>query len=180
LTRTRQLVLVRHAKAEPDARDQDDHERPLAHRGRQDAARIGEELARLRLAPEYVLCSSSRRTRETFERLRAHLPGGLVVAIDRELYLASAARILARIATVEDGVGALLVVGHNPGLGELAVRLAGRGDAAQRAELRRKFPTGAFAWLRIECGWRDLARGCGTLERFAAPRTLVGGDGATA
>ena len=173
----RRLLLLRHAKAERDP-ERDDHERPLARRGHEDAARIGEALAELGPAPERVLCSSSRRTRETLQEILPHLPRALDVVIDRELYLADPERMLARIAAVDDGVRTLLVVGHNPGIAELAELLAGEGDAGSLARLREKFPTGALAELRAPAPrWRDLAPRGSMLTAFLTPRGLAGRDG---
>jgi phosphohistidine phosphatase len=135
---------------------------------------MGAELARRRLAPERVLCSSSRRTRETLEAMLPQLPRGLAVVIDRELYLAGPEAILARIADVDDRVRTLLVVGHNPGIAELAEQLAAGGEAHALARLREKLPTCGLA--EIEAGaprWRDLAPGGGILRAFLTPRDLA-------
>jgi len=173
----RRLLLLRHAKSDWGEPPEDDHERPLARRGRQAARRVGEELARLRIEPEQILCSSARRTRETLELVRPHLPETAAFSVDSRLYLASPEALLARIADVDDRVRTLLVVGHNPGLAELATRLAAGGDEQALARLRRKFPTGALADLRIEAArWRDLARLRGTLAAFVCPRELDGGS----
>ena len=174
----RRLLLLRHAKAEPGAPEQDDHERPLARRGERDAKRIGRAMSARDLAPQQVLCSSSRRTRETLDRLLPHLPSGLELRVDRRLYLASPEEILARIAEVEDRVRSLLVVGHNPGLATLAEQLAGKGDSDGLARLRRKFPTGALAVLEADSPrWRDLAPAGATLACFLTPRDGAGDDG---
>jgi phosphohistidine phosphatase len=173
----RSLLLLRHAKAERDP-EVEDHERRLAPRGRRDAERMGERIAELGLAPEQVLCSPARRTRETLDRILPHLPDGLAVVVDRELYLASPEQILARIAAVDDRVRTLLVVGHNPGIAELAEELARRGDAEALARLRHKFPTCGLAEIRSPAlRWRDLASGGGTLRAFLTPREVAGGDG---
>ncbi len=139
---------------------------------------MGEAIAELRPAPEQVLCSSSRRTRETLDRILPHLPAGLAVAIDRELYLAGPDQILARIAEVDNRVRTLLVVGHNPGIAELAELLVAEGEASALARLREKFPTGALAEIRTRTPrWRDLAPGSGMLSAFLTPRELAGRGG---
>jgi phosphohistidine phosphatase len=139
---------------------------------------MGEAIALLRPAPERVLCSSSRRTRETLEAILPHLPEGLDIVIDRELYLADPERILARIAEVDDGVRTLLVVGHNPGIEELAQDLVAERDGPDFARLREKFPTGALAEIQAPGRrWRDLARGSGILKAFLRPRDLAGRNG---
>jgi len=174
----RRLLLLRHAKAEPGDPEQGDHERALARRGRRDAKRVGAAMAKRGLAPDQVLCSSARRTRETLDRVLPHLPAGLALTVDRQLYLASPEEILARIALVEERVRCLLVVGHNPGIAALAEQLAGRGDSAALARLRSKFPTGALAELEVDAPrWRDLAPGRATLAGFLTPRDCAGDDG---
>jgi len=174
----RRLLLLRHAKAEPGEPEQDDHERPLTRRGQRDAARIGAAMTARGLAPEQVLCSSARRTRETLDRILPHLPPGLALTVDRQLYLASPEEILARIALAGDRVRSLLVVGHNPGIAALAGQLAGKGDSEALARLRRKFPTGALAELATDSPrWRDLAPAGATLALFLTPRDRAGGEG---
>ena len=174
----RRLLLLRHAKAERAAADAEDHERPLSRRGRVDAEGIGAAIEARGLEPDHVLCSSSRRTRETFDRIRPHLPEELAVVIDRELYLAPPDRILARIAAVDDRVRTLLVVGHNPGIAELAELLAGDGDADALARMRDKFPTCGLAEIHGQAArWRELAPGGGMLVAFLTPRSLGTGGG---
>jgi phosphohistidine phosphatase len=174
----RRLLLLRHAKSDWSAEGQDDHERPLSRRGRHAAQRIGEELARRRIAPERILCSSARRTRETVELVQPYLPESAALVVDARLYLASPEALLERIADVDDRVRTLLVVGHNPGLEELATQLAAGGDEDALARLRRKFPTGGLADLRIAAArWRDVARARGTLAAFVCPRELDGAPG---
>lgn len=174
----RRLLLLRHAKAEPADPEQDDHERALARRGRRDAERIGAAMSGRGLAPEQVLCSSARRTRETLDRILPHLPAGLALTVDRQLYLASPEEILARVAEVDDRVRNLLVVGHNPGIAALAEQLADGSDPAALAQLRSKFPTGALAELEVDAPrWRDLAPGRATLASFLTPRDCAGKDG---
>jgi phosphohistidine phosphatase len=171
------LLLLRHAKAAP-ADPGGDPERPLAARGRRDAARMGAEIERRGLAPEQVLCSSARRTRETLELLMPHLGANLSVVVDPSLYLAGPEEILDRIAEVRERVQTLLVVGHHPGLAELALRLARRSDSGASARMEQKFPTGALAALRFPAGrWRDLAPRSGVLDAFLTPREIAEDEG---
>jgi phosphohistidine phosphatase len=177
---TRRLLLLRHAKAERGSRREGDHDRALTPRGRRDAERIGAAIEDRRLAPEHVLCSSARRTRETFDRIRPHLPEGLDVVVDRELYLASPERLLERIGGVDERVRTLLVVGHNPGMAALAELLVGRGDgdADALARMRHKFPTCGLAEIESDAvHWRELALAGGSLVAFLTPRALRIGGG---
>ena len=166
------LWLLRHAKASAGGADLADRERPLTARGRDAAERIGRYLAERGVRPDLVLCSPSARTRETLELVAKPLGSGLSVDFDGALYLASERDLQARIEQVPDDAGSVLRVGHNPGVAELALRLAVRGDPDALAELHRKFPTGALAELRIRSQrWRQFARGC-ELVGFVTPKRL--------
>ncbi len=159
------LVLMRHSKAVPAGRGAD-HERPLLlPRGPKDAALAGAALARGG-APDLALVSDARRTRETFEAVAACFGSPVPHRTEPRLYGAAPAAILTLLRQAGDDVRRLLVIGHNPGLGDLARRLAGSGDAAALATLAVRFPTSAFAVLNFPAGhWADLGPG-GTLETF--------------
>jgi phosphohistidine phosphatase len=172
--RMKRLLLLRHAKSSWDEAGIADHDRPLAPRGERAAALMAAHLAQREASPGLVLCSSARRTRETLERLRLQLVGEPAVCVERELYLADADVLLERVRRVDDRQGSVLLLGHNPGLAELAALLAGSGDADALAHLRRKFPTAALADLCFEVErWRDVAPGLGRLAAFAAPKDLI-------
>ncbi len=167
------LWLLRHAKASVGGDGLADRDRPLSGRGRAAAAAIGRHLGESGAHPELVLCSSALRTRETCELAAKAIGGAWPVEYESELYLASALDLRERIARVSDGVGTLLVVGHNPGIAELALELARRGDPGALAALRHKVPTGALAELRVHApGWRRFARAC-ELASFVTPKQLV-------
>lgn len=166
------LYLLRHAKAALQEGASADHERPLSGRGRSAAERIGEWLASQGEQPELVLCSSSRRTRETLKRVASRLDPPPRVSIEEELYLASCEALLARIRALPDEIGRVLVVGHNPGMAELALLLASKGAKDLLASLEQKFPTSALAILRLPCShWREVGRGA-RLEAFVRPKDL--------
>lgn len=166
------LWLLRHAKASAGGAGLADRDRPLTARGRDAAKRIGRHLAERGVRPDLVLCSPSVRTRETLELVAKPLAIELPVDFDSDLYLASEGDLQARIERVPDDAASVLLVGHNPGVAELALRLAVRGDPGALAGLRRKFPTGALAELRIHSQrWRSFARGC-ELVSFVTPKEL--------
>jgi phosphohistidine phosphatase len=170
----KRLVLLRHAKSSQGSARQDDHERAIHPRGERAAAAVGVFLAQEGVRPELVLCSSARRTLETWRRVGRELGGDPELSIERELYLAPAPALLERLRRVDDAVSCVLVVGHNPGTEDLARALAGRGDAQALAQLREKFPTAAVADLRIRSHrWSDLAPGVAELRSFATPKELV-------
>jgi phosphohistidine phosphatase len=166
------LWLLRHAKAGAGRDDQPDHERALAARGRDAAERIGRHLAGRGAEPALALCSTAVRARETLDHLTRGLGVVPETAFEKDLYLASAGEIAARLQSLPGDVESVLLVGHNPGVGKLAAILADRGDAQRRAELRVRYPTCALAELRFDSGdWRDLTRGC-ELASYVTPEHL--------
>jgi phosphohistidine phosphatase len=163
------LYLLRHAKSSWDDPTLPDHERPLAPRGRRDAKRIAKHLRRLGHEPELILCSSAARTRETLELLRPAV-GASEVIVEEDLYGASSDELLARIHIVPDSVASVMLIGHNPGLEQLALALASAGDELE--QLAAKFPTAALATLAVANSWSRLAPGDATLEAYVVPKQL--------
>jgi phosphohistidine phosphatase len=161
MTTMKHLYLLRHAKSSWDDPALADHDRPLAPRGRRAGTLIGKHLREGQIEPSLVLCSSARRARETLELVR---PTGDVL-IERELYGASSDELLDRIRQVPDKHGAVMLIGHNPAIEDLAAGLAG-------SPVEDKFPTGALATLGFTGPWRALAPGGAELESFVRPREL--------
>jgi phosphohistidine phosphatase len=162
----RQLYLLRHAKSSWKESGIPDHDRPLAGRGRRAAKAMAAHLQAERVRPELVLCSSATRARQTFERVEPL--GAREVHIERELYGADAATLLARLRDVPAGVGSVMVIAHNPGLEDLTRVLARQDD-----ELGEKFPTGALATLAFgDREWASLERGTAELIDVVRPREL--------
>lgn len=137
----RQLILLRHAKAAAGSDTGEDFDRPLAQRGRDDAPVVAKALAEAGADPQVVLVSAARRTRETWELAAPAFKPASVHFVDK-LYLA-AADILMRAAE-EASAERVMVVAHNPGMHELASRLAHRMNALE-VKVRAKFPTAAGA-----------------------------------
>lgn len=167
----KRLYLLRHAKSSWDDPSLDDHDRPLARRGRRAAELIAEHLQRERIAPSLVLCSSALRTRETLERVLPELDPASV-RVERRLYGASAEELLARLREVPGGVGSVMLVGHQPAIQELALRLAGEGSELDR--VRRKFPPAALATLVVSGDWSGLDWGAAELAAYVRPKELKG------
>jgi phosphohistidine phosphatase len=166
------LHLVRHAKSSWKEAGAADHERPLSSRGERAATRMSALLAAEGMRPELVLCSTAERAKETLARLLPGLRSRPRVLFEAALYLASAGALLDRLREVEPEVGEVLLVGHNPGMADLAALLVGAGDPAERARMGRKFPTGAWAEIRFTAPWGEIVRGSGELRRFVAPKEL--------
>ena len=176
----RQLLLLRHAKSSWEEPGQKDHARPLNPRGRAAAAAARDVIRNLGLVPDVVLVSSARRTLQTLEALAPWDETPIIEMMDG-LYLASPERILRIIAGVSETVRSLMVVGHNPGLHELAMLLVGGHGASSNSnnahQLAEGFPAGALAEFSVPQSWRELAAGGGTaagrLVRFIRPRDLA-------
>lgn len=173
----RQLLLLRHAKSSWDERDLPDHERPLNRRGRMAATAMRTAMEGLGLQPDVVLVSTSRRTLETLEALEPWADTPLVDRLD-SLYLAPAAELLKAIQGVGATARSVLVVGHNPGLHDLAMLLVGAQAASfDNADIRRLaegFPSCALAEFTVTGPWQALNEGGGRLTRFLCPRDLPG------
>lgn len=165
----RRIVLFRHAKA--DWPQVSDHERPLADRGRMDAAEAGRRLADTGVTFDQALCSTAVRTRETWKLAVQEFPHRPKTVYEERIYEASPGEIIAVLNEVDDTVHDVLVVGHNPGMENLAGTLAGQSDGDALAGLSRSgFPTAGVAVLRFTGSWKSLEPGVGTLTAFWAPR----------
>lgn len=170
----RTLHLLRHAKSSWEDARLADHERPLDARGERAATLMGVHLAQCAVAPDLVLVSSARRTVQTAERIAVHLREGTPVVCERGLYEADDDALLRRLWQLGPELACVLLVGHNPGLHELALQLVGAGAADARAQLARKLPTAAWLELALPAEpWSALAPGCASLRRFVVPKDLV-------
>ncbi|QND65457.1 histidine phosphatase family protein [Mesorhizobium loti] len=154
----KQLLLLRHAKSSWDDPALDDFDRPLAERGLMAARLMGRELAARDWLPELALVSPALRTRDTWRLVAAELPAHPQVVFAKALYDASATDILSQLHQADPASNSLLVVGHNPGLEDLAKQLAGPGSEAKaRKKLEEKFPTSALARFIFESDWSGLS-----------------------
>jgi phosphohistidine phosphatase len=165
----RTLYLLRHAKSSWTDPTLPDRERALAKRGRRDAKLIAKHLRRLGGEPDLVLCSSATRTRQTLELMLPGI-GSATVLVEDELYAASSDELLARLRLVPNAVGSVMLIGHNPGIHELALALAGSGDELEG--LRAKFPTAALATLMHRKTWSRLGPADATLAAYVVPKEL--------
>lgn len=173
----RRLMLLRHAKTETDAPSGRDQDRRLDDRGHRDAAEIGAWLGRHPPFPDLVQVSPAVRARQTWELVREamkeHAPPPEVEFLP-ELYGADPAQMLRtiRIASVTDPKR-LMVVGHNPGMHELALMLTGGGDKAARKALADNLPTSGLAILDFAAhDWNEVALHRGKLVLFVSPKLL--------
>jgi phosphohistidine phosphatase len=172
----RRLMLLRHAKTETDAPSGRDQDRRLDDRGRNDAAEIGGWIATHPPFPEFVLVSSATRTQQTWDIAWAAMKDVVPppqVELLPELYGADPPQILAAVRSSAADAQRLMVVGHNPGMHELALALAGSGDAAGRKALAGNLPTSGLAVLDFAVDdWDDVAFRRGRLVLFVSPKLL--------
>jgi phosphohistidine phosphatase len=175
---TRQLILLRHAKAAwPDV---EDRLRPLAERGRRDAPAAGRWLREAQQRPngfrlDQVVCSPANRTRETWELAAAELKtsntdGPPEPIYDDRVYAATAAALLAVVRETPPHVHGLLLIGHNPGIQQLAGALAPDSSDDLLTRVHEKYPTSGIARFDVEVEWSALLPGRAQLVEFAVPR----------
>ncbi|GAA0687442.1 histidine phosphatase family protein [Streptomyces thermocarboxydus] len=147
-----------------------DHERPLAERGRLDAAAAGRKLADSGVAFDLALCSTAVRTRETWKLAVHEFPKRPKTVYEERIYEASPGELIALLNETPDDAQNVLLIGHNPGVQGLADILAGtsEGDARERMT-RRGFPAAAFAVLTFTGPWKSLEPGTATLVDYWAP-----------
>ncbi len=168
------LYLLRHAKAEAASMSKRDVERGLADQGRSDAGRMGVYFQAKGYACDGVLCSTARRTRETQALM---MPQTMRVTFEEGLYLAEDAALLQRVCSLSDSQSAVLLIGHNPGIGELAGLLTAFAQDERSRQLRGRlgagFPTCALAVVGFQAEkWVDVKAGGGALIDFMRPRDL--------
>jgi phosphohistidine phosphatase len=168
------LHLLRHAKSATEADGTEDHPRPLSRRGREDARLIAASLPAALGAVDLVLCSTALRTRETAALVLAGFAMSPRIVFKEELYLAAAPELIAQLRRLDEGTADVLLVGHNPGLRELALALADAGSPSYAALAEGKFPTTARASLVIETGWAGLGRSRHALRDYVTPKMLRG------
>ncbi|MFE7116092.1 SixA phosphatase family protein [Streptomyces sp. NPDC057654] len=167
-TESRRIVILRHAKA--DWPDVDDHERPLAERGRKDAPIAGRRLADAGIVPDLALCSTAARTRETWKLAVHELPQRPRTVYEDRLYEASLGELIAVLNETPDDVRDLLLVGHNPGMHALADALAGESEGDLLPRMNRSgFPTASIAVIAFDGSWKGVEHGVGRLVEFWAP-----------
>ncbi|GAA2212816.1 histidine phosphatase family protein [Nonomuraea monospora] len=149
MTPLRTLIVLRHAKA-AQVPGLADRERPLTDRGERDAKRVGDEIRAAGLEPDAVLCSPAVRTRRTAELAFPEVE----ISYEREIYEAYPDELLELVRRTDPGLSTVVLCGHNPGVHELALGLAG-GDYV--------FRPGAFAVIGVESPWEELWPGQGRL-----------------
>lgn len=173
----KRLYLFRHAKAETQAEAKDDKARELTERGRHDAARMAVHMRKKQYLPDFVLCSSSVRTRETLEYWSVAIAENPKAQYSDALYLAEPETMLSLIRRAPDHAKAMMVVAHNPGTEQIAMTLLHEELRTKERDhvdaMEEKFPTAALAVVDFEAkSWKEVKPHSGRLVDFVRPRDL--------
>ena len=168
----RRLMLLRHAKTARDSATGKDRDRALDARGLLDAPEIGAWLVEEGYSPERILVSTATRTRQTWDLLPESLRKA-EIEHRPDLYLAELPDLMACLRETVGNPQSLMIIGHNPGLHEMALALVHDGDPVGRQELNRNLPTSGFVCIDFDVDdWQGVALQCGTLQRFMTPKLL--------
>jgi phosphohistidine phosphatase len=171
----RRLILLRHSTAEKAGAGESDRDRVLSAKGHSDAAMVGSYFANHSFRPDHVLVSPAARTRETWHQVAAALRAPPEAKFDERIYNAASQTLFSVAAKAPDEAHALLILGHNPGLHELAVMLTATGDIDIRERLRENFPTSGIAIIDFAFdSWAKLHPRAGRLEQFVSPKLIAG------
>jgi phosphohistidine phosphatase len=189
---TRRLILLRHAKSDwPDVPDRD---RPLAKRGRRDAPRIGRWLHEHGYQPDVVVVSDAARTRQTWDLVAPELGESPAVHFEPRAYAASSLTLLYLAQELPARYRTALLIGHNPGLSELATSLAGPPESTMAAgppgsdratgpavkdngpRAAISLPTAAVAVFEFTGDWPSLTPGHARLINLTTPADLSAGN----
>jgi phosphohistidine phosphatase len=170
----RRLILLRHAKterAEPGERDRD---RKLMKRGRSDASMIGAYMARHGLVPDLALVSPATRAQETWLLAAAAFAKAPPMLTNDRIYNADTEKLLGVVGEPHKQAHTVIVVGHNPGLHDLAVLLIASGEVKARERIRGKLPTSGLVVIDLPFDdWSLVQTQKGRLERFVSPSLIV-------
>jgi phosphohistidine phosphatase len=159
----KQLYLLRHAKSSWDNIELDDFDRPLNGRGKRAAPLMGKVIRDKKLKPELVICSSSKRTRQTLKLVLETSELKSAIAFEDRIYEASVDELLA-VLKEQKKVDSILMVGHNPGMESLLAVLTGEHE---------HFPTAALAAIDLNIDkWSAIAGGAGKMHWIIRPRDL--------
>lgn len=162
----RRLILMRHAKSAWDTDVVSDHARPLNGRGRRDAPRMAAWLVEQGWAPDAVVSSDATRTRETWDRMAAHLPQTPAPTFSRDLYHAGMHDLRRAAGGWPEAWQTVLALGHNPGWEVAACFLSGR-DLVMKTATCVLLKSTADSWSAALAGPWELAA-------LQSPRLLPG------
>jgi phosphohistidine phosphatase len=167
------LMLLRHAKAVPQSGG-DDFTRSLTAKGHEDATALGDFLREKGLIPDRALVSPSARTRETMEDLTRSLRREVPTVFEKSLYNATDGLLRDHVEDEPAQTRTLLVVGHNPGVLDLAAALASDGDPREILAMRSRFPPCSLAVITFDRDdWSDASASGGRLDAYVTAEMLA-------
>lgn len=168
------LLILRHAKSNWGENNVNDHDRGLNQRGFENSKKIAEFLEKNKFMPDHILCSSAKRALLTLDPIIKKW-NKIPTNISDEMYLASPEIILS-IIKKKKKYSQILLIGHNPGLAGLVVKLIGNNIEKLNDNLKysiSKFPTCSLAKISLNIEkWSELKFGVGSLEKFIRPKDL--------
>lgn len=168
---SRELLLLRHAKSDWNVGTSSDFERPLTKRGKKDASRAGKWLYREGLVPDLVISSPAERARQTAAKVCKSMDYKKnKIQWESEIYAGNVAELLRVLGRCPRNAHTVLLVGHNPGLEDLVLYLA--GDDVEEPADGKLLPTATLARLETGDDWSTLDQGCAQLIAIARPRNL--------
>lgn len=166
-------MLLRHAKTERAQPGERDRDRKLIKRGRADAPIIGTYMAHHGLVPDLALVSPAVRAQQTWALVAPAFTKAPKTADEDRIYNATPETLFNLISEIGKAK-AVLLVGHNPGLHELALRLIASGDVDMREQLNEKLPTSGLVVIDLPIDdWSLLHPHAGRLERLVSPRLIA-------
>ncbi len=167
------LYLLRHAKSSWSDPSLHDFDRPLNKRGAKDAPKMGKLMQQRGYHPDRILCSTSCRTKQTLNGIMAGFEGETSLCLLDTLYEGNAPDYLIELRKHAKDSRNLMVIGHNTGIQDIALKLTGRGNQAAIADMEQKFPTAALAVFDFSvASWDAVTVGSGELVDFIKPRNL--------
>jgi phosphohistidine phosphatase len=167
------LYVFRPAKSSWSDSTLGDFDRPLANRGIKAADKMGAVMRDSGISPDFILCSTSRRTRETLGLILPHLKGECRILMEDCVYkMQETIELIDRLRRVPAGVGRVMVIGHNPIMQDISLSLCKTANNLENLDaMTEKFPTAALAVLDLgDAPWPALSPHCATLTDFKTPK----------
>ncbi|MBZ0185705.1 MAG: histidine phosphatase family protein [Candidatus Obscuribacterales bacterium] len=162
------LFLLRHAKSSWANTNLDDLDRPLNERGELASLLMGRVMRKLKIEPDLVICSPSKRTRQTLALLLESAEIEPEINFEDKVYEASLGDLRKILSRQKTEHGVILMVGHNPGMSILLSDLTGEAE---------HFPTAALAGIDLDIDdWSEVAPGAGKLVFMKRPKELDEND----
>jgi phosphohistidine phosphatase len=170
----KRLYLLRHAKSSWDLAGQLDFERGLTERGWDDCELMAGLIKERGIAPDLVISSGAKRTRDTLKGVAKALPLNTPVVYEDSVYQATTQDLLDVLRHVPAKHESVLLVGHNTSIHDLAVEIGRASEELVR--VATKFPTAALAEFEIDGEWADLGEDSADLTHFTRPKQLRDGE----